>query len=86
MTSFKKVSIPQQILCGSPSSGAGLGHPGRAAGVERAAGRAARAAPPRARAARQPLRAHARRPPRCQLRRRYAPILKLHVLSPLQTI
>lgn len=56
-------------------SGAGLGHPGRAAGVQRAAGRAARAAAARARAGRQPVRAHARGPARRQLRGRYAPLL-----------
>ena len=46
----------------SPSSGAGLCHPGRAPRVQRAVERATRAASARSRAARQPLRAHARRP------------------------
>lgn len=73
-------------MAATAPSGAGLRNPRRAASFQRAPVRPARAAAARARAARQPLRAHARRPSRCQLRRRYAPLLKLHVLSPHQTI
>lgn len=74
------------VVCVFARSGAGLGHPGRAAGVERAAGGAARAAAARARGGAGPVRAAARGPARRQLRGRYAPLLKLHVLSPRQTI